>query len=323
MKRNLITVSIGGLLLLIFVLLLFIFQVRQTEVAVVTTFGRATRPIKEAGPYLKWPWPIQKVHKFDNRIHNFEGKFEQVLTSDGNSLLLMVYVGWSISEPENFFPRFNGSIPKAEESLEGLVRNSYSGVVGNHPFSHFISTDEKELKFVEIEKEMLERIQADSRAITNGLDIKFLGIKKLGLPETVTQLVFERMQNERKLQENKIKYSGETEAADIRSKADLQSARLLADAEATATRTRSQGDAEAATHLAALEQSPELANFLQNLTGLEMFLKENTTLILDQGTSPLQLLRNQGPLLRTRPESTSVAGTNAAELKILKALKNP
>src|SRR5437870_5207661 len=129
MNRNLITIGVGGLLLLIFVLLLFFFQVRQTEVAVVTTFGRATRPIKEAGAYPKLPWPIQKVHKFDNRIHSFEGKFEQVLTADGYNLLIMVYVGWSISEPDKFFPRFNGSIPKAEESLEGLVRNSYSGVV--------------------------------------------------------------------------------------------------------------------------------------------------------------------------------------------------
>jgi membrane protease subunit HflC len=149
MKRNLPTVIIGGLLLLIFVLLLFVFQVRTTEVAVVTTFGRPTRNIMEPGAYWKWPPPIQRVHKFDKRVNNFEGKFEQVMTSDGYSLLLMVYVGWTINEPNNFFPRFNGSTKKAEESLEGLLRNAYSGVVGKHPFSHFISTDEKELKFVD------------------------------------------------------------------------------------------------------------------------------------------------------------------------------
>src|SRR4051812_34168377 len=125
MKKNLPTISIGALLLLIFVLLLFVFQVRKTEVAVVTTFGRPTRNIVEPGPYWKWPWPIQLVHKFDNRVHNFEGKFEQVLTSDGNSLLVMVYLGWTISEPTNFFPRFNGSTLKAEQSLEGLLRNAY------------------------------------------------------------------------------------------------------------------------------------------------------------------------------------------------------
>src|SRR5262245_16074557 len=157
MKRNL-TISIGAVLILIFVLLLFVFQVRTTEVAVVTTFGKATRPITEPGAYFRWPWPFQKVHKFDKRTHNFESKFEQVLTPDGYSLLIMVYAGWNISQPDVFFPRFSGSIKQAEENLEGLVRNAYSGVVGKHPFSHFISTDEKELKFVQIEQEMLERI---------------------------------------------------------------------------------------------------------------------------------------------------------------------
>ena len=69
MKRNSIIFATGSLLLLLFVLLLFVFQVRQTEVAVVTTFGKATRPITEPGPYWKWPWPVQKVYKFDQRTH--------------------------------------------------------------------------------------------------------------------------------------------------------------------------------------------------------------------------------------------------------------
>src|SRR5436190_16986744 len=99
-KRNPVTIIIGIVLILVFVLLLFVFQVRTTEVAVVTTFGRATRPITAPGPYFKWPWPIQKVQKFDKRIHNFESKFEQVLTPDGYSLLIMAYTGWTISQPD-------------------------------------------------------------------------------------------------------------------------------------------------------------------------------------------------------------------------------
>src|SRR5688572_20930768 len=186
MKYNSVTIAVGALLLLIFATLLFVFQVRTTEVAVVTTFGRPTRNIDKPGAYLKWPWPIQKVNKVDQRVHNFES-FEQVLTSDGYNLLLSVYVGWSINDPKMFFPRFGGSEAKAQESLEGLVRNSYSGVVGRHPFSHFISTEAKELQFVEIENEMLQRIQADAKTNNYGIDIKFLGIKKLGLPESVTK----------------------------------------------------------------------------------------------------------------------------------------
>ena len=73
MKRNPLTLIIGLLLILIFGLLLFAFQVRTTEVAVVTTFGNPTRPITEPGLYLKWPWPIQKVWWFRPAGAEFRG----------------------------------------------------------------------------------------------------------------------------------------------------------------------------------------------------------------------------------------------------------
>ena len=53
MKRNVFSLIVGLLLLVIFFLLLCVFQVRETEVAVVTTFGKPTKPITEAGAYGK------------------------------------------------------------------------------------------------------------------------------------------------------------------------------------------------------------------------------------------------------------------------------
>lgn len=283
--------TLGALLLVILGTWLCMFQVRTTEVAVVTTFGRPTRTIDKPNAYFKWPPPIQMVYKVDQRIHNFES-FEQVLTSDGFNLLLSVYVGWSINDPKMFFPRFGGSENKAQASLEGLVRNAYSGVVGRHPFVHFVSTEEKELKFSDIENEMLQRIQADAQANNYGIQIKFLGIKKLGLPESVTKLVFERMQSERQVKVSEIQYKGESDAAAIRSAADLESAKLLAQAEGEATRIRGLGDLEMAKSLEVFKQEPVLANFLLQLRGLEDFLKERATLVLDLETSPLNLLKS-------------------------------
>jgi membrane protease subunit HflC len=290
MKRNPLPLAVGAVLLAIFVLLLFLFQVRQTEVAVVTTFGKATR---DAGPgaHLRWPWPIQKVYKFDQRVHSLESRFEQVLTSDGYNLLIAVYVGWRINDPKQFFPRFGDSVSKAEESLGDLVRNTYSGVVGQHRFSHFISTDEKELQFVQIEKEMLDKLQADARANNYGVEVRFLGIKKLGLPESVTEAVFEQMRRERQLQVTKIQSEGERQASDIRSAADAESAKLLADADAQATGIRALGESAAAKSFEVFKQAPELANFVLQLQALEAFLKDKTVLVLDTQTSPLNLLK--------------------------------
>jgi modulator of FtsH protease HflC len=293
MKRNPITIAVGALLLIIFILLLFIFQVRKTELAVVTTFGRVT---SHAGPgaHFRWPWPIQAVHKFDQRIHSFESKLEQVLTSDVNNLLIMVYVGWQINDAAVFLTRFNGSTPKAQESLEGLIRNAYSGVVGKHPFTHFISTDEKQLKFVEIEQEMQDRIQADCRALTNGLKIAFLGIKRLGLPENVTKLVFERMASEREVKVSEVRGDGERQASEIRSRADYASAKLLAEAEAEATKIQGEGEKIAAKSFEVFRQEPTLAKLLLELKALEELLKERATLILHDDMSPLNIFKLRG-----------------------------
>jgi membrane protease subunit HflC len=207
----------------------------------------------------------------------------------------MVYVGWQINDPAVFLTRFNGDTRKAEDSLEGLIRNAYSGVVGRHPFAHFISTDEKELKFVEIEQEMQSRIQADCRALTNGLTIAFLGIKRLGLPESVTKLVFERMQSEREVLVSQIQGEGERQASEIKSRADYESARLLAEADAQATKIQGEGEKVAARSFEVFKQEPDLAIYLLKLKALEEFLKNRATLILDDSTAPLDLLKSQKP----------------------------
>src|SRR5262249_18526545 len=115
MKRKLFVLAVGALLLLIGGLLLFVFQVRTSEVVVVTTFGEPTRNIATPGPHLRAPWPIQSVHRFDQRVQNFEDKLTEGLTLDGFSLLAQVYVGWKITNAAAFFPKFaSSSEPIAE-----------------------------------------------------------------------------------------------------------------------------------------------------------------------------------------------------------------
>lgn len=284
--------TVGVLLLVIFFLLLFTFQVRQSEVAVVTTFGKPKRLLDRPGPYLKWPWPIQKVYKFDQRIQNFEDdRFDEVLTADNFNLLAMVYAGWRIKDPMAFFTKFaNGSVTEAEKALRSLIRTAKSAVIGRHPLSDLISANETEAKFTQVETEILELVQNQITANNYGIEIEFIGFKKLGLPESVTTEVFNRMQSERQVLISRFQNEGEAEAAKIKSAADRKAAEMLASAEAEATRIRGLGEAEAAKSLAIFEEHPELANFMFRLGALEAALKERATLIFDQRTPPFDLL---------------------------------
>ena len=146
--------------------------------------------------------------------------------------------------PTAFFPRFAGSanpIAAAETLLDQWLGNAKTAVVGKHPLSDFVSTSDNGATFVAIEKEILAAIQSQIRTNNLGLEIEFLGIKRLQLPESVSQSVFDRMTSERKVLADRFQYEGEAEAQRIRSDAERKAAELLANAEAQATRDQGQG----------------------------------------------------------------------------------
>jgi modulator of FtsH protease HflC len=293
MKRNPLTLFIGAVLIVLFALLLFVFQVRQTEVAVVTTFSKPTRPLTLPGPYFKLPWPIQKVYKFDQRIQNLDpDKFDEAWTLDKKPLLTQTYVGWRIKDAQAFYPKFpSGSITEAQRRLEDLIRNEKGTVVSRHTLADFISAGQDQNKLTVIEKEILEAVRTQVHSQAYGIEIEFLGFKKLGLPESVTQDVFNRMKSEREEDVSRLTNEGERDAQKIRSTAEREAAGRLAEAKARATQIAGRGEAEAAASLETFAREPALASFLFRLSALEASLKDRATLIFDQQTPPFDLLR--------------------------------
>src|SRR3974377_182218 len=127
MKRNPLILVIGILLVLIVGLLLFVFQVRKSEVVVVTTFGKPTRDLDQPGPHLKWPWPIESVHRFDQRVQNFEDKITEGLAHDSLNVFGFVLFCWKIPDPKAVFPKVAGSsepIAEAEKVMDRMLSNA-------------------------------------------------------------------------------------------------------------------------------------------------------------------------------------------------------
>lgn len=289
MKKTRLSLVIGGLLLVIFLAVLFAFQVRSTEVAVVTTFGKYSTSHTDPGLKFRLPWPIQNIYRFDNRLQNFERKFEQTTTRDAKNILVSLFVGWKISDPKIFLERFNGDPVKAEQQLEGLVRNAKNAVIGRYNFSDFISPDPKQVKFEQFEAEVLKEIQGSAKD-TYGLSVEVVGIKQLGLPEAITGKVFERMRTERERLVKQFTGEGEAKAIEIRSEANRKRDELLAKADADALRIIGEAESQASKDYAVFEQKPELAVYLLQIKALKESLKDRATVILDQRTTPFNLL---------------------------------
>jgi membrane protease subunit HflC len=292
-QRNLVTFIIGAVLVIVFALLLFVFQVRQSEVVVITTFGKPTRVLDQPGAYFRWPWPIQQVNRFDARIQNFQDQFSETLTADQQNLLTSVYVGWKITDAAEFLRSFRGSVPAAQNRLENMLRSAEKQVVGNHALSDFVNADPRELKFDQIEKEIEDVVQGELTTNACGMTLEFLGFTRIGLPQDVTQAVFDRMKADRQRLISKWENEGKAQAEIIRSTADRQAANTLANAQAEAIRIRAQGEAEAArTTLPVFQQNPQLANFLLRLDALKSTLNQKSTLIFDERTPPFDLFQH-------------------------------
>jgi len=291
MKRNALTLVVGVILLIIFFLLLFTFQVRQTEVVVLTTFDKpSSAPIEQPGLYFKWPRPIQRVYTFDKRIHNFEDEFEPMLTRDGNNLLASVYVGWTIKDPLRFFNSFPAGTPAAAApALKSMVRSTKQAVIGQHPFSAFVSPDPKQVKFDVVQDQILNSIK-QSAMDRYGVSIEFVGIKKLGLPESVTQKVFDQMTAARQLEVDRIKSEGEREKIQIMSAADRDRNAILAKAQAEALNIRGDADAESRKYYETFNANPELAVYLLKLRAFETTLTNGATLVVTPDLPPFDLL---------------------------------
>ena len=289
MKRNPITLITGGLLVLLFVLMLFTFQVRQTDIAVVTTFGKYSRSITNAGFNPRLPWPIQHVYKFDNRIQNIETKFEETPTRDAINVLATVFAGWQIVRPESYLESLNGDTPKAEQTLANVLQNVKNIVIAQHDFSDLVSTNEASLKFDQIEQEMLAKVQPQAAA-NYGIAVRFVGIKQLGLPESITARVFERMKAERQTRVKELQAQGDREATKIRAEADTMTNSILTSASVQAIKIAGAAEAKASEYYQVMEKNPELANFIFQNNALKLSLKNHATLVLDQQTPPFNML---------------------------------
>jgi membrane protease subunit HflC len=302
MKRSPLTLLVAFLLIAIFGLMLFVFQVRQSEVAVVTLFDRmeTDNARTNPGPHLQWPRPIERVYKLDQRVHSLdmeaEDKLEPVTLPDQNIILLLTYTGWRISDPAKFFQNFeNGSMIQAKTNLQGIVRSAKLEVASRHVFSDFLSADPSQMKFTQIEKEILDRVRARADAGKYGIEIKFVQIKSIELPASVSQTVFDRMKAERNKLADAIKADADRRSIEIRSDADSAASKLLSEADARAKDIRGEGQQAMVESLRVMAQNPEFAKFLMNLDMLEELSKDKTTWILDHNTTGLELLQAKPP----------------------------
>lgn len=287
--KNFAVIILVILIVAVMVLYLVSFQVRQTETALVLTFGKPTRSITEPGWKWKWPGPIQTLVKYDSRQILLEGVEEETVTKGGEPVIVQTYIIWRIFEPIKFREAVR-DIPGAEKLLKSRLRDVQNKVVGKHYFSEFVNTDREQIKFGDIENEMVQQLNEPVKE-AYGIKVETVGVKMLKVGEKVTGDVFARMKADRRRKAEATLAQGSAEATKIKSDADSKITELMAATEARAKAIRGSGDAEAAQYYKMLEADPEFAMFLREIETLKKTLKERTTVILPADAEPFKLLK--------------------------------
>ena len=280
---------IGALISALMLFVMLTFQVRQNERVVLTRFGRPVRVLVEPGLFVKWPWPIETVNRFDARLDFYDARISEALTRDKRNVIIPVYVAWRVDDPLKFLQSL-GSAQNARTKLEGLVTSARNTVLGGYDFGQLVSTNRDELRITEIEHTITDLVAQQAKQ-SFGVTVEQVGIKRLALPEINTTFVFERMRAERAQFAAQYRAEGQQRADEIRAKTDADRTIVLAAARRYAEETRGKAEAKAARiYAAAHKKDPSLYKFLRELDALKQITGTKTTLVLDTATPPFDLL---------------------------------
>lgn len=305
-KRSLPSLLTGVFLAVILLLYMITYQVRFTEVAVVRTFGRIDESSIKTDPglYWKWPFPIQRVDKFDNRLQVTSTIGEENPTADGKNIIVTTAVNWRLGDPYLFSIRCTG-VEDGANKLKTRVRSDQKTVIGRYLFSQFVSTDPDELLYDRIATEIEEAVRQSAMELF-GIRVESVRLESIALPETITESVFEAMQKERQAVAARYTSEGESKAQQIKDTAESIAGTIRSFAERQAAEIVAEGQRRALEYNRVLSQDEELASFLLLVRTLPEILKERTTIILDANSAGF------GPLVSDKAPPPAPAPDRAA-----------
>src|SRR5262245_1908412 len=263
------------------------FTVDQRQHAIVFQLGEVKDVIQKPGLHFKWPL-LQNVRLFDMRILTYDDAEPlRFLTQGNRPVLVDSFVKWRISDVKQYYVSVQGdefrAATRIRQTVSGVLRDEF-GIRNLHD----VVSGEREKIMSEVRKKVdqdLERI---------GVKIVDVRLKRVDLPQDVSESVYRRMEAERKRIANELRSTGAAEAEKIRADADRQREVILAEAYRDAQRVRGEGDAKsAAIYAAAFSQNPEFFAFYRSMDAYRsVFRGRNDLMLIESNSDFLRYFRD-------------------------------
>ena len=283
--------ALGPLLALLVVIVLLIssalFTVDQRQNAIVFQLGEVKEVVQKPGLHFKWPL-LQNVRHFDMRILTFDDAEPlRFLTQGNRPVLVDSFVKWRIVDVRQYYVSVSGdefqAARRIKQTVGGVLRDEFGARI-----LHDVVSGEREL----IMSRVREKVDQDLKRI--GVAIIDVRLKRVDLPQEVSESVYRRMEAERKRIANELRSTGAAEGEKIRADADRQREVILAEAYRDAQRVRGEGDAKsAAIYAAAFSQNPEFFAFYRSMEAYRStFRGRNDVMLLETNSDFLRYFRD-------------------------------
>jgi membrane protease subunit HflC len=251
-----------------------VFQVKETELAIKFRLREIVASDFEPGLHFKIPW-IETVQKFDRRVLTRNYPSEPFLTSEGKILNVDFYVKWRITDVGEYYLATNGDEEAAAGRLAEIVKDGLKGVIARRTIQQVVAAERAEF--------IGDILQVSGQSVGQlGVTLVDVRVKKIDLPEEVSESVYNRMQQNFKRQASQLRAEGDEQAQRIRAEAERERTETLANGNRDAEIIRGEGDAQAAaTYAAAYQRHPEFYSLHRSLEAYrESIGKPNDVLVI-------------------------------------------
>ncbi|GAA5170366.1 protease modulator HflC [Modicisalibacter zincidurans] len=275
-----------------------LYIVDETERAIKLQFGEIVEADIQPGLHFKVPI-TNTVRTFDARVLTLELDTSRYLTLEKKAVIVDSYVKWKIVDSARYYQATSGQEQVAQRLIIPRVDEALRNQFGRLELQEIIAERRDEL--MEEPTQQLNEVLREELGVAI-LDIR---IKRIDLPDEVTQAVYERMRTERNREARQYRAQGQEEAAKLRANAERRRQVLLAEAQSKSETLRGQGDAEAASIYAqAYQQDAEFFRFYRSLDAYRAsFDGKSDLLVLEPDSDFFRYLNGASP----QPQQSSNA----------------
>ena len=264
-----------------------VFVISETQRGVLLKFGEVVDSDLKPGIDFKVPF-VDSVRKFDGRILTVDSTPERFFTQEQKQLIVDSYAKFRVVDTAKYYTATSGEEFRAAALLSQRINDDLRNQVAGRSVQEVVSGERDQL--MEAVKDRLN----ESVLTELGVEVIDVRVKKIDLPNEVSQSVYRRMNAEREKEARELRSEGKEIAEGMRAEADRKVTVIEAEAVRDAEIIRGDGDATATRIYAdSFNRDPEFYAFTRSLNAYQQTFANGSDIMLLQPDSQFfQYLRD-------------------------------